>query len=102
MMWKLFLTFLFIILCVVTNAFNEENIKTLHGYKDPPDGRQKTFTFNAESSAGHRQKRNADNLIKKPPLFDNGIITKVSDFVIFCSLVLIEPKLIVPFLSKSN
>lgn len=83
-MCKLFLTILFIIHCVVTNAYNEENIKTLHGYKDPPDGRQKTFIFNAEPGAGHRQKRNAVNLTKQPPpLFDNGIITKVSRFVNF-------------------
>lgn len=82
-MCKLFLTILLIIHCLVTNAFIEENIKTLHGYKDPPDGRQKTFIFNAEPSASHRQKRNAVNLTKQPPLFDNGIITKVRRFVNF-------------------
>lgn len=83
-MCKVFFSFLFIVHCVVTNAYNEENIKTLHGYKDPPDGKQKTLIFNAdhnEPSVGHRQKRNAENLTKKPPLFDNGIITKVSRFV---------------------
>lgn len=83
-MCKVFLTVLFIVHCVVTNAYNEQNMKTLHGYKDPPDGRQKTFIFNVdhnEPSVGHRQKRNAGNLTKKLPLFDNGIITKVSLFV---------------------
>lgn len=83
-MCKLLLTFLLIIHCVVTNAYNEQNLKTLHGYKDPPDERQKTFIFNAEQnepSAGYRQKRDTANLTKKQPLFDNGIITKVSRFV---------------------
>lgn len=82
-MCKLLLTFLFIAHSVVTNAY-EENIKTLHGHKDSPDGRQKTFLFNAEHGeprAGYRQKRETVNLTKQPPLFDNGIITKVSHFV---------------------
>lgn len=76
---KLLLLFLFIH-GVVTNAFIEESFKTLHGYKDPPDGGQKSLIFDAEPNepiAGNRQKRAAENLTKKPPLANSGIITKV-------------------------
>lgn len=69
--------------CVVTIAFVEKNFKTLHGFEDPPDGRQKTLIINAEdnelNAGGIRQKRaTSDNLTKKPSLADNKIITKVS------------------------
>lgn len=78
-MHKLLLAILFIH-GVVTNAYIEENLKTLHGYKDPPDGGQKTLLFEAEpneSRGGNRQKRAAESSTKKPPLANNGIITKV-------------------------
>lgn len=80
-MHKLLLAFLFIH-CVVTNAYFEENFKTLHGYKDPPDAGQKTLVFDAEayepSSRNYRQKRAAENSTKKAPLTNSRIITKVS------------------------
>lgn len=79
-MHKLLLAFL-LIHCVVINAYIEENIKTLHGYKDPPDAGQKTLVVDAESfepsARNNRQKRAAENFTKKPPLADSGIITKV-------------------------
>lgn len=78
-MHTLMLAFLFIH-GVVTNAYIEENFKTLHGYKDPPDGGQKTLLFEAESdesSGGYRQKRASESSTKIPPLVNSGIITKV-------------------------
>lgn len=80
-MTKLLFLILFIH-CAVSNSYFDEDLKTLHGYEDPPDGR-KTFTFKAEShefySAGNRKKRATDNSVKSP-LADNGIITKVCQF----------------------
>lgn len=82
-MCKLLFVFLFIH-CIVTktNCHIDQNFKTLHGYEDPPDGRQKSVIFNAENKLGviNRQKRATENSTPQIPTVDNGIITKVGNF----------------------
>lgn len=56
----------------------DPHIRTLYGHKDPPDGNGKTIVINADDNEyGGSQFRKKRDLVLKPTVSSDGIITKV-------------------------